>query len=203
MPTAAFHQRQQEDESERLSLYIHAQHLPRLLFRREKEPSTAPDFQRIIPSFCAAPRSRACSSLSLPSECQVFSQRWLALLDAHCPPRGRSHQRQPVTKMNSSEFKTLRGCAAGIPRLFFALSGKISSTSSHSASLIPSNLPGMSAALLEKGSLTYSDISGIGSCGHSQRRLLELCLTSLLNTSRPHRPASRLRPPAPCQRRSW
>ena len=154
MPTAAFHKRQQEDESERLSLYIHAQHPPRLLFRREKEPSAAPDFQQISPSFSAAPRSRACNSLSLPSECQVFSQRWPALLDAHCPPRGRSHQRQPVTKMNSSEFKTLRGCAAGIPRPFPAFSGNMSSKSSHAASLIPSNLPGISAVLLEKGSLT-------------------------------------------------
>ncbi len=50
-----------------------------------------------------------CNCLSLPSECHAFSQRQLALFDAHCPPRGRSHQRQPVTKMNSSEFKTLRG----------------------------------------------------------------------------------------------
>ncbi|MGX9726692.1 MAG: hypothetical protein ACTFAK_16800 [Candidatus Electronema sp. VV] len=52
MPTTAFHQRQQEDESKRLSLCIHKRLLQhRLLYQGEKEPSTAPELQQINPSF--------------------------------------------------------------------------------------------------------------------------------------------------------
>ncbi|MGX9726657.1 MAG: hypothetical protein ACTFAK_04855 [Candidatus Electronema sp. VV] len=51
MPTTAFHQRQQEDESKRLSLYIHKRLQCRLLSQGEKEPSTAPELQQINPSF--------------------------------------------------------------------------------------------------------------------------------------------------------
>ncbi|MGR0482470.1 MAG: hypothetical protein ACTFAL_14005 [Candidatus Electronema sp. V4] len=51
MPTTAFHQRQQEDESKRLSLYIHKRLQRRLLSQGEKEPSTAPELQQINPSF--------------------------------------------------------------------------------------------------------------------------------------------------------
>ncbi|MGX9726674.1 MAG: hypothetical protein ACTFAK_04955 [Candidatus Electronema sp. VV] len=51
MPTTAFHQRQQEDESKRLSLYVHKRLQCRLLSQGEKEPSTAPELQQINPSF--------------------------------------------------------------------------------------------------------------------------------------------------------
>lgn len=51
MPITAFHQRQQEDESKRLSLYIHKRLQHRLLSQGEKEPSTAPELQQINPSF--------------------------------------------------------------------------------------------------------------------------------------------------------
>ena len=58
-----------------LSLHIHAQLQLRHPSQGEKEPSTAPDFQLISPSFCAAPRILAFNSSIVPSDCQVFSQR--------------------------------------------------------------------------------------------------------------------------------
>jgi hypothetical protein len=99
LPKQAFLQRQQEDESKCLFLYIHKQFQPLLPFQGGNEPSTAPESCRISPSFSAGPRSPALTSCSVPSSCHDLSRRHPELSDAHRGPRGRSHRRLQVIKI--------------------------------------------------------------------------------------------------------
>src|SRR4030095_11489856 len=90
----------------------------------------------------AIPRMRACITASVPSTYQRCNQRWVALFDAHCGPRGTSHQRQPVIKTYSNVCHIFRNGACGIPRpRLGGAGGKMSSNKRHSKSLNPSKRP--------------------------------------------------------------
>jgi len=102
----------------------------------------APYSQRIIPLSSATPRMRACIAANVPSACQRCSQRWVALFDPQCGPRGTSHHRHPVIKTYNNVFKIFRNGACGIPRpRLGGAGGKTSSNKRHSKSLNPSKRP--------------------------------------------------------------
>src|SRR5262252_7119040 len=95
-----------------------------------------------MPRSSAIPRIRACIAASVPSACHRCNQRCVALLDAHCDPRGTSHQRHPVSNTYSNVFNSFRNGACGIPRpRLGGAGGKTSSNKRHSKSLTPSNRP--------------------------------------------------------------
>jgi hypothetical protein len=67
-----------------------------------------------------------------------------ALLGAQGGPRGRSHQRPPVIRMESHVFTTLRKGAGGLPRpRFDGSGGNRSAKRFHSKSLHPSHVPAL------------------------------------------------------------
>src|SRR5687768_16757992 len=93
---------------------------------------------------------RACMAASVPSTCHRFSQRCVALFEAHCGARGTSHQRHPVINTYSNVFNIFRNGACGIPRpRVGGAGGKTSSNKRHSKSLTPSKRPAILLSSVE------------------------------------------------------